>query len=166
MELLGLPRQGHLYCIKSLSGYYLKNSDVPGSEGDWPKTIHGDLEELMPYDHPEPQGWFVTSTKYLESNLKHQALLATIDTAAYVSVFVSAWNCIRKIIDLPNMQRYLGDPIRAKSHMLGDVKSVVDGSMQVYAKLHKQHTILSIHQLLPKWLDSSSSQEIKSLLYF
>jgi hypothetical protein len=32
--------------------------------------------------------------------------------------------------------------------MLGDVKSVVDSSMQVNAKLHKQHTILSIHQVI------------------
>jgi hypothetical protein len=62
MKLLRLPRQEHLDCIKSLSGYYLNNSDVPGSEGDWPKTVHGELEELMPNDDPEPQGWFVTST--------------------------------------------------------------------------------------------------------
>jgi hypothetical protein len=166
MKLLGLPRQGHSDCIKSLSGYHSNNSDVPSSDGDWPKTIHVELEELMPDDDPEPQGWLVTSTQYLDSNLKNQALSATIETAAYGSVFDSVWNCINEIIDLPNMQRYLGDPIHDKSHMLGDVKSVVDSSMQVNTKLHEQHTILSIHQLLPKWLDSISSQEITALLNY
>jgi hypothetical protein len=156
MKLLGLPRQGHLDCIKSLSGYHSNNSDFPSSDGYWPKTD----------DDTEPQGWLVTSTQYLDSNLKHQALSATIETASYGSVFDSAWNCIKMIIDLPNMQRYLGDPIRDKSHMLGDVKSVVDSSMQVNAKPHKRHTILSIHQLLPKWLDSISFQEITTLLNF
>jgi hypothetical protein len=67
--------------------------------------LHGELEEIMPDDDPEPQVWFATSTKYLDSNLKHQALSATIETGAYGSVFDSAWNCIKKIIDLPNMTK-------------------------------------------------------------
>jgi hypothetical protein len=63
MKLLGLPRQGHSDRIKSLFGYLSNNSDNPNSEGDWPKIIHGELEELMPDDDPEPQGWLVTSTQ-------------------------------------------------------------------------------------------------------
>jgi hypothetical protein len=31
--------------------------------------------------------------------------------------------------------------------MFGDNKSVVDSSMQVHAKLHKRHTILSFHRV-------------------
>jgi hypothetical protein len=114
--------------IKSLFGYLSNNSDVPSSEGDWPKTIHGELKELKPDDDPEPQGWFVKSTKCFDSNMKHQTLSAIIETAAYGSVFDSVWNCIKKIIDLPNMQRYLGEPIRDKSHM-------ADSSLQVNAKM-------------------------------
>jgi hypothetical protein len=36
-------------------------------------------------------------------------------------------------------------PIRNKSYMFGDNKSVVDSSMQLHAKLHKRHTMLSFH---------------------
>jgi hypothetical protein len=90
----------------------------------------------------------VTSTQYLDSNLKHQGqvLSETNETAAYGSVFYAAWNCFKQIIDLPNMPHYLGDPIRDKSHMLWDDGPLVDSSMQVNAKLHNRHTVLSIHQ--------------------
>jgi hypothetical protein len=47
--------------------------------------------------------------------------------------------------DLRITLHYLGVPIRDKSYMFGDNKSVVDNSMQVNAKLHKRHTILSFH---------------------
>jgi hypothetical protein len=62
-------------------------------------------------------------------------------------VFVAAGNCVKQIIDLKNMPRYLGDPIHDKIQMIGDDKSVVDSSMQGNAKNHKQHTIMSIHQV-------------------
>jgi hypothetical protein len=137
-KLLRLPRQDHLDYIKSLSGYYLNNSDVPGSEGHWPKTIHGKLEELMPDDDPESLGSLVTPPQYFDLNLKHrgQVLSETNETAAYGSVFVASWNCFKQIIDLPNMPRYLGDPIRDKSHMFWDDRPLVDSSMQLNAKLH------------------------------
>jgi hypothetical protein len=165
-ETIRITKARHSDRIKSISRYCSNNSDNPNSEGDWSRIIHGELEELRPNDNPEPLGSFVTSTQYLDSNLKHQVLLANIEKAAYGSVFVAAWNCVKQIIDLPNMPRYLGDPIHDKSHMFGDDNSVVDSSMQVNAKLHKGHTILSIHQLIPKWLDSISSQEITTLLNF
>ena len=43
--------------------------------------------------------------------------------------------------------RYLGVPIREKSYMYGDNKSVVDSSMQLHAKLHKRRTMLSFHRV-------------------
>jgi hypothetical protein len=72
------------------------NSDVPNSEGDWSKTILWELEEIMPDDDPEPLG-------------RNQVLMATIETAASGSVFVDDRNCVKQIIDLPNIPRYLGD---------------------------------------------------------
>jgi hypothetical protein len=47
----------------------------------------------------------------------------------------------RSLIDA----RYPGVPIREKSYMFGDNKSVVDSSMQLDAKFHKQHTMLSFY---------------------
>jgi hypothetical protein len=72
---------------------------------------------------------------------------ATVETATYGSEFVAARTCIEQIIDLRNTLRYLGVPIRGKSYMFGDNKSVVDSSMQLYAKLHKRHTMLSFHRV-------------------
>jgi hypothetical protein len=43
--------------------------------------------------------------------------------------------------------RYMGAPICRKSYLFGDNKSVVDSSMQVHAKLHKRHTMLSFHRV-------------------
>jgi hypothetical protein len=51
------------------------------------------------------------------------------------------------IIDLHNTLGFLGVPVRAKSYMFGDNKSVVDSSMQLNAKLHKRHTMLSFHRV-------------------
>jgi hypothetical protein len=67
---------------------------------------------------------------------------ATVETATYGSEFVAA-----RIIDLRNTLRFLGVPIREKSYMFGDNKSVADSSMQLNAKLHKQHTLLSFHRV-------------------
>jgi hypothetical protein len=50
---------------------------------------------------------------------------ATVETATYGSEFVAARICTEQIIDLCNMLRFLGVPIRVKSYMFGDNKSVV-----------------------------------------
>ena len=72
---------------------------------------------------------------------------ATSETATYGSEFVAARTCVEQIIDLRNTLRYLGVPIRSKSYMFGDNKSVVDSSVKVHAKLHKRHTALSFHRV-------------------
>jgi hypothetical protein len=71
----------------------------------------------------------------------------TVENATYGTEFVAARTCVEQIIDLRTTLRYLGVPIREKSFMFGDNKSVVDSSMQVHAKLHKRHTILSFHRV-------------------
>jgi hypothetical protein len=43
--------------------------------------------------------------------------------------------------------QYLDVPINNKTNIFGDNKSVVDISMQVNAKLHKRHTILSFNHI-------------------
>ena len=43
------------------------------------------------------------------------------------------------------MLRYLGVPIREKSYMFGDNKSVVNSSTKPHSKLHKIHNALSFH---------------------
>jgi hypothetical protein len=72
---------------------------------------------------------------------------ATVETATYGSEFVAARVCVKQIIDVQNTLRYLYVPIRSRSCMFGDNKSVVDSLMQVYAKLHKRHTMNSFHRV-------------------
>jgi Reverse transcriptase (RNA-dependent DNA polymerase) len=145
-------------------------SDIPDFQYDWSQTIYGNLEELKPDDAPVPQGKYVTLTHYVDANLMHDVITgrsvtgilhlanktpidwyskkqATVETATYGSEFVAARTCVEQIIDLRTTLRYLGVPIRDKSYMFGDNKSVVDSSMQVHSKLHKRHTILSYHRV-------------------
>ena len=70
-----------------------------------------------------------------------------METATYGSEFVAACTCVEQVIDLHNTLRYLGVPIQEKSYMFGDNQSVVNTSMQVHAKLHKRHTMLSFYQV-------------------
>ena len=70
---------------------------------------------------------------------------ATIETATHGSEFVAARTCVEQIIDLRTTLRCLSVPIREKSRMFGDNKSVVDSATRIDAKLHKRHTALSFH---------------------
>jgi hypothetical protein len=111
-------------------------------------------------DAPEPLGNYVTLSHYVDANLMHDVATgrsvigilhlinktpiewyskkqATVETATYGSAFVAARICVEQIIDLRNTLRYLGVPIKKKSYMLGDKKSVVESSMQLDAKLYK-----------------------------
>jgi hypothetical protein len=145
-------------------------SDAPDLMFDWSRTVYGELTELKPHNAPEPLGNFVTLTHYVNANFMHDVTTgrsvtgilhminktpidwyskkqATAETATYGSEFVAARICVEQIVDLRNTLRYLGVPIRDKSFMFGDNKSVVDSSMQVHAKLHKRHNILSFHRV-------------------
>jgi hypothetical protein len=101
--------------------------------------------------HDLVTGRSVTATLHLVNKTPsdwYSKKQATVETATYGSEFVAARTCVEQIIDLRNTLRYLGVPIRSKSYMFGDNKSVVDSSMQVVnAKLHKRHTMLSFHRV-------------------
>jgi hypothetical protein len=134
-------------------------SDIPDPEYEWTYTVYGNIKELLPKDAPEPLGNYVTLSHYVDANLMHDITSgksitgilylvnktpidwyskkqATVETATYGSEFVAARVCVEQIIDLCTTLQYLGLPIRDKSHMFGDNKSVVDSSMQLHAKLH------------------------------
>ena len=145
-------------------------SDIPDVQYDWARTVYGEVKEMLPTDAPEPLGKYVTLTHYVDANLMHNVLTgrsvtgilhlvnktpiewfskkqATVETATYGSEFVAARICVEQVIDLRNTLRYLGIPVRDKSYMFGDNKSVVDSSMMTHAKLHKRHVMLSFHSV-------------------
>jgi hypothetical protein len=70
-----------------------------------------------------------------------------VETATYGSEFVAARVYVEQIMDLRNTLRVLGVPVREKSYMFGDNKSVVDSSTQLNAKLHKHYNLLSFHHV-------------------
>ena len=134
-------------------------SDIPEVEYDWSRSVYGNVKETKPKDAPTALGNFVTLTHYVDSNLMHDLVTgrsvtgilhlmnktpidwftkkqATVETATYGSKFVAARTCVEQIVDLRNTLRYLGVPIRNRSYMFGDNKSVVDRSATVHAKLH------------------------------
>jgi hypothetical protein len=112
----------------------------------------------------------VTLTHYVDANLMHDIAMGrsvteilhllnktpiewhskkqvTVETATYGSEFVAARICTEQIIDLYNTLRFLGVPVRERCYMFRDNKSLVDSSMQLNAKLHKWHTMLSFHHV-------------------
>jgi hypothetical protein len=69
---------------------------------------------------------------------------ATVETATFGSEFIAARTTIDQIVDLRTTLRYLGVPIREKSYVFGDNKTVMDASSAPHAKLHKRHNALSL----------------------
>jgi hypothetical protein len=70
---------------------------------------------------------------------------ATVETATFGSEFIAARTTIDQIIDLQMTLRYLGIPIREKSYIFRDNKTIIDASLTPHAKLHKRHNALSFH---------------------
>ncbi len=145
-------------------------SDLPVFEHDWSRSVYGDVKEDIPKDAPPPLGKFVTSSHFVDANLLHCMVTgrsvtgilhllnktpidsfskkqATVETATYGSEFIAARTCVEQIVELRTTLRYLGVPIRDKCYMFGDNQSVVNSSIQVHAKLHKRHTMLSFHHV-------------------
>jgi hypothetical protein len=148
----------------------LDYSNLPELTHNWSHSVYGEITDLVPHGAPEPPGKHVTLTHYVDANLMHNVVTgrsvtgilhltnktpsdwyskkqATVETATSGSEFVAASICVEHIIDLCNSIRYLGVPICSKSYLFRDNKYVVDSSMQVHAKLHKRHTILSFHRI-------------------
>ena len=145
-------------------------SAIPEMIYDWARSVYGNVKEVIPSDCPEPLGKYVTLTHYVDANLYHDVLTgrsvtgilhllnktpidwyskkqATVETATFGSEFSAARTCTEQLLDLRNTLRYLGVPIREKSYMFGDNKTVVDSSMTPTGKLHKRHTMLSYHRV-------------------
>ena len=144
-------------------------SQVPDQTYEW-SNLYNDSKMEIPSDAPKPLGKFVTLTHYVDANLMHCMLTGrsmtgvlhlmnkfpvdwyakkqgTVETATYGSEMVAARTCTEQILDLRLTLHYLGVPLRDKSFMFGDNKTVVDSSTNIDARLHKRHTMLSFHRV-------------------
>ena len=145
-------------------------SDLPHKEYEWQRTVYsGDKEEIL-HGIPEPKRKHVTTTTYGDSNLHHgqvtgRAVTAclhianaspshwyakrqsTVETATLSSEFVAARIATDQIINLRYTLMYLGVPVRSKSYMFGDNKSVVDSASIPTSTLSKKSTLASYHRV-------------------
>jgi hypothetical protein len=149
----------------------LDYSDYQDLEYDWSSSVYGDVKEIIPTDIPAPKGKNVILSHYFfDANLYHhmvtgrtvtailhflnQTLMdwyskkqATVETATFDTEFIAARTTIDQIVDLRMTLHYLGVPIREKSYVFGDNKTVIDASSTPHAKLHKTHNALSFHHV-------------------
>jgi hypothetical protein len=143
-------------------------SDYQDPGYDWSLSVYGDVKEIIPTNILEPKGKYITLSHYFDVNLYHDmatgrsvtAILhflnqtpmdwyskkqATVETGTFGSEFITARTTIDQIVDLQMTLHYLGVPIREKSYVFGDNKTVIDTSSTPHAKLHKRHNALSFH---------------------
>jgi hypothetical protein len=143
-------------------------SDYQDPGYNWSSSVYGDVKEIIPTDILEPKGKYITLSHYFDASLYHDmvtgrsftAILhflnqtpmdwyskkqATVETATFGSEFIAARTTIDQIVDLRMTLRYLGVPIREKSYIFGDNKTVINASLTPHAKLHKTHNALSFH---------------------
>ena len=143
-------------------------SSLKDQEYDWTRTVYSGACEQIPHDIPKPLGKHAQTTHYVDANLHHdlatgKAVTAalhflnqtpidaytkrqsTVETATYGSEFVAARTAVDQIIDIRTTLRYLGVPIRDKSYMFGDNKSVVTSSTIPNSTISKRHHLASYH---------------------
>ena len=121
---------------------------------------------MIPHVLPKPLGKHVQTTHYVDANLHHDlafgkavtAVLhflnqtpidaytkrqSTVETATIGSEFVAA----RTAVDHSQILLYLGVPIRDKSYMFGDNRSVVTSSTIPNSTISKRHDLASYHRV-------------------
>ena len=139
-------------------------------EYDWTRSVYSGACEQIPHDIPKPLGKHVQTTHYVDANRHHDlatgkavtAVLhflnqtpidaytkrqSTVETATYGSEFVAARTAVDQIIDIRTTLRYLGVPIRDKSYMFGDNRSVVTSSTIPSSTISKRHHLASYHRV-------------------
>jgi hypothetical protein len=142
----------------------------PDQVHDWSNSIYGNVIEEIPKDISNPMGKAIILTHYVDANLYHDmatgraltAVLhlinqtpfdwyckkqATVETATFGSEFNAARSAVEQIIDIRNTIRYLGVPIKGRSMMFGDNKSVVTNATIPQSQLNKRHLALAYHRV-------------------
>jgi hypothetical protein len=152
--------------------YRVEMPDMSGVSqvvNSWEHSVYGNCKEEIPEDVPEALGKEVILTTYVDANLYHDMITgraitavlhfinktpfewyskrqATVESATFSSEFVATRAAVEQIIDNRITLRYLGVPIKGKTFMFGDNKSVVTNSTIPHSELKKRHVALSYHK--------------------
>ena len=145
-------------------------SFLPEQDFDWTYSVYEDVHKSLPDDMPEPLGDTVVTTTTMDANLNHclatgksltvclhfvnrtpvdwySKMQATVETATYGSEFVAAKTATEQIMDIRQSLRYLGAPIRSKSHLFGDNRSIVTSATLPHSTVTKHHNILAFQRV-------------------
>ena len=145
-------------------------SYLPNMKYDWSYTVYHNVQEIIPNNCPKSLGNSVTTTTTLDANLLHclatgasltACLLfcdqtptdwyskkqATVEMATYGSDFVAAKPATEQIMDMRYTIKYQGVPIKSKSYMFGNNRSVVTSTTLPHSTLSKRHNILAFHRV-------------------
>ena len=162
----------------------LDYSYLPNMKYDWSCTVYSNVQEIIPNNCPKPLGKSVTTTitlciHYLATGASLTACLhfcnqtptdwysqkqATVEMATYGSEFVAAKTATEQIMDLRYTLRYLGVPIKSKTYMFGDNRSVVTSATLLHSTLARDtislHSIGSRELQLPRSYTSTGFNQI------
>ena len=100
--------------------------------------------------HDQGTGRAVTACLHIVNGTPfhwHTKRQSTVETATFGSEIVAARIATDQIIDLRYTLMYLGVPVRSRSYMFGDNKSVVDSASQPTSTLSKKSTLASYHRV-------------------
>ena len=145
-------------------------SFLPEQNFDWTHTVYGHVHKIIPHDIPDPLGNSVAATTTVDANLNHCLATGRSLTGClhfckpYCDRFIfkkvsNSGNCYiwirivasktatELVIDLRNTLRYLGVPVKTKSYLFGDNRSVVTSSTLPHSTLGKRHNILAYHRV-------------------
>ena len=130
-------------------------SSLKDQEYDWAISVYSGACEQIPHDIPNPLGKHVQTTHYVDANLHHDlatgnaitAVLHFLNQTPIGSEFVAARTAVDQILDIRSTLRYLGLPIRDKSYMFGDNRSVVTSSTIPNSTISKRHHLASYHRV-------------------
>ena len=137
---------------------------------DWSYTVNSNVQEIVPKNCPKPLGKSVTTTTTLDANLLnclatgasltaclhfcnqtptdwYSKKQATVETATYGYEFVAAKTTTEQIVDLRYTLRYLCVPIKSRSYMFDDNRSIVTSATLPHSTLSKRHNILAFHRV-------------------
>ncbi len=145
-------------------------SQYPDQVFDWTYTVYGDVKEEVPSNAPRPLGKPVVLTTYVDANLYHDLVTgraltavlhlinqtpfdwyckrqATVETATYGSEFIAGKTAVDQIIDIRTTLRLMGVPIKGKTMMFGDNKSVITSSTIPHSQVNKHNLMLAYHRV-------------------
>ena len=145
-------------------------SSMPITPYEREESVCGKVSEIIYQDTPAPKGKYATTLIYLGSNLCHNVLTersvtgvihflnktlvdwhskkkSVVETAICDSKYCSARACVKKILDLEVILRYLGVPIQSLSYVFGNKKVLWIVAWPPNGKTHKRHISMSFHRI-------------------